>query len=160
MHLQIPPKYKIYLVGLPSEFYEIPGQNDRSALNRLFFFCFVLFSGAFHVLFMKRATFHTKSATFPSNKQNQVNVCIHAPCTHTCTTCNTKYYQNLIYLVGLPSVLYETPGQIDRSVFNQLFLLLFRCFSWKVSLFIKKATLLMKTNKTRSVCVYICTIYI
>ena len=34
-----------------------------------------------------------------------------------------------IYLVGLPSALCERPGQNGRSVLNQLFLLLFRCFS-------------------------------
>ena len=33
-----------------------------------------------------------------------------------------------IYLAGLPSVLYETPGQNKRSVLNQMFLLLFSCF--------------------------------
>ena len=90
-------------------------------------------------------------------------MCIHVPFIHTCTT---KYYQNMIYLVGLPSVLYERPGQNERSVLNKVFLLFFRCFSVlfmyfsrKASLFIQKVPLFMKTNKTRSICVYTCTIY-
>ena len=64
-----------------------------------------------------------------------------------------------IYLVGLPSVLYKTPGHNERSVLNQMFLLLFMCFSEKVLVFIQKVPLCMKTNKTRSICVYTCTIY-
>ena len=36
-----------------------------------------------------------------------------------------------IYLVGLPSALYERPGQNERSVLNQLFLLLFWWFHMK-----------------------------
>ena len=113
----------IYLVGLPSVLYERPDQNERSMLNH----CFCCFSGAFHsfscafhVLFMKGTTFHTKSITFHENKQNQVNMCVYI------------YHQTppkyKIYLVGLPSVLYERPGQNERPVLNQLFLLLFRCF--------------------------------
>ena len=51
---------------------------------------------------------------------------IHAP--HAPT--NTHVYHQIppnhkIYIVGLPSVLYETPGLNERSVLNQLFLLLF-----------------------------------
>ena len=41
-----------------------------------------------------------------------------------------------IYLIGIPSVLYETPGHIERFVLYQLFLLLFSekhsPFQWKV----------------------------
>ena len=44
-----------------------------------------------------------------------------------------------IYLVGLPSVLYERPGQNERPVLNQLFLLLFRCFNAFHILFMKSA---------------------
>ena len=87
-------------------------------------------------------------------------VCIHVPFTHTCTT---KYHHNMIYLVGLPSVLYERPGQNERSVLNQQFLLFFWCFSVlfmkSAPLFIQKVPLFMKTNKTMSICVYTCTIY-
>ena len=36
VHHQIPSKYKIYLVGLPSVLYETPGQNERSVLNQWF----------------------------------------------------------------------------------------------------------------------------
>ena len=158
-------------------------------LNQLFFlFAFQYFS-------WKAPVFIQKSTDYHENQQNQVNMCaymhhlhIHAP----------HAPQNMIYLVGLPSVLlwntrpkwdlcwiscfccfsgsfhekchfscekglssvlYERAGQNERSVLNQLFLLLFRCFSWKVLLFIWKAPLFMKTNKTRSICVYTCTIY-
>ena len=85
----------------------------------------------------------------------------YAPFTHTCTTkhasvyrCTTYTYMHhihtcaphaslntcvhcqtppkiMIYLVGPPSALYERPGQNERSVLNQLFLFLLRCFSWK-----------------------------
>ena len=113
----------IYLVGLPSVLYERPGQNERPVLNQmflLFFRCFSVLSCAFHVLFMKSTTFHTKSATFHENKQDQVNMCV-----YIYHQISPKYN---IYLVGLPSVLYERPGQNERPVLNQLFLLLFRCF--------------------------------
>ena len=85
---------------------------------------------AFRVLFIESAGFHAKSTTFHENQQKQVNVCIHVPFTHTGTT---KYHQNMIYLVGLPSVLYERPGQNDKPVliqlFSRCFSLLFMCFS-------------------------------
>ena len=55
VHHQIPPKYKIYPVGLPSVLYETPGPNERSVLNQLFLVFFIVlfhFSGencnAFH----------------------------------------------------------------------------------------------------------------
>ena len=118
IHHQIPPKYKIYLVGLPSVLYKTSGQNKRSVLNQLLL---LLFS-AFH----RKCWFHTKSATFHEIHQNQANMCIHVPFIHTCTT---TYQQKMIYLVGLPSVLYERPGQNETSVFNQMFLLFFSCFS-------------------------------
>ena len=45
---------------------------------------------------------------------------IHAPPNkHVHHQITSKYK---IYLVGLPSVLYETPGQNERSVLNQWFL--------------------------------------
>ena len=40
MHHQIPPKYNIYLVGLPSVLYETPGHNERSVLNQMFLLLF------------------------------------------------------------------------------------------------------------------------
>ena len=64
-----------------------------------------------------------------------------------------------IYLVGFSSVLYKTPGHNERSVLNQMFLLFFMCFSEKVLVFMEKVPHFMKTNKTMSICVYICTIY-
>ena len=45
MHHQIPPKYKRYLVGLPSVLYERPSQNKRPVLNQLFLLIF----SAFHL---------------------------------------------------------------------------------------------------------------
>ena len=44
-----------------------------------------------------------------------------------------------IYQVGLPSALYERPGQNERSVLNQVFLLLFRCLKHIFSCFSRKA---------------------
>ena len=122
---------------------------------------FSCFSGAFqsfHVFFMKSTTFHTKSATFNENKQDQVNMCV-----YIYHQISPKYN---IHLVGLPCLLYERPGQNKRPVLNQLFLLLFRyfqCFSHtfhkKHQLFIQKWPCFMKTNKIGSICVYTCTIY-
>ena len=40
MHHQIPPKCKIYPVGLPSVLYETPGHNERSVLNQVFLLLF------------------------------------------------------------------------------------------------------------------------
>ena len=77
MHHQIPPKYKIYLVGLPFVLYERPSQNERSVLNQLFLLLFRCFS----VFFMYFSWKQTKPGLY---------VCIHAPFTHTCTT---KYHQ-------------------------------------------------------------------
>ena len=66
VHHQIPPKYKIYLVGLPSVLYETPGPNERSVLNQLFLVLFiVLFT--FQVLFMKTTMLFMKTATFHEN---------------------------------------------------------------------------------------------
>ena len=69
IHHQIPPKYKIYLVGLPSVLYKTPGQNKRSILNQLFLLIF----SAFH----RKCWFHTKSATFHENQQNHVNMYVY-----------------------------------------------------------------------------------
>ena len=155
LHIHAPPnttKYKIYLVGLPSVLYERPGQNERSVLNQLFLLLFMCFSCAFdekHHFSCKKC--HTFMKT---NKTRSI-------CVYTCTIYTYMHHQippkYKIYLVGLPSVLYERPGQNERSVLNQLFLLFFRC-AFHV-LFIQKVPLFMKTNKTRSICVYTCTIY-
>ena len=117
MHHQIPPKYKIYVVGLPSVLYERPGQNERSVLKQLFLLLFKCFSSAFHVLFMK------------TNKTRSI-------CVYTCTIYTYMHHMHhqippkyKTYLVGLPSVLYERPGQNERSVLNQLFFVTFQCFS-------------------------------
>ena len=64
VHHQIPPKYKIYPVGLPSVLYERPGQNERSVLNQLFLLLFRCFSWKARVLFTKSATFHEKHRCF------------------------------------------------------------------------------------------------
>ena len=150
MHHQIPPKYKIYLVGLPSVHYERPGQNETSVLNQLFFV-------AFQVLFM---CFSWKSATFHENQENQVNMCVYMHHLHIHAPPITTKYK--IYLVDLPSVLYERSGQNETSVLNQLFLWLsgaFHVLLMKAPLFIQEVPLFMKTKKTRSICVYTCTIY-
>ena len=155
MHHQIPPKCKIYLVGLPSVLYKTPGLNKRSMLNQLF--CW------FSVLFIESAGFIQKVPLFMKTNKNR-SVCVytctiytymhyHIPtkmiykmfmktnkigsiCVYTCTIYTYIYHMHhqippkyKIYLVGLPSVLYERPSQNERSVLNQLFLLLFRCFT-------------------------------
>ena len=121
MHHQIPPKYKIYLVGLSSVLYERPGQNERDVFS---IGCFCCFSCAFHrkVHWFSCKKYHI---SWKPTKPGQY-VCIHVPFTHTYTTCTTKYHQNMIYLVGLPSVLYERPGQNERDVFS---IGCFCCFS-------------------------------
>ena len=48
VHHQIPPKYKIYPVGLPSVLYETPGPNERSMLNQLFLVLFYENRNTFH----------------------------------------------------------------------------------------------------------------
>ena len=123
MHHQIPPKYKIYLVGLPSVLYERPGQNERSVLNQLFLLLFRCFSWKVPLFIQKVPLF------MKTNKTRSI-------CVYTCTIYTYMHHihhqippKYKIYLVGLPSVLYETPGQNERSVLNQLFLLLFMCFS-------------------------------
>ena len=153
MHHQIPPKYKIYLVGLPSVLYERPGQNETSVLNQLFLLIFRCFSCAFYEkvpLFMK------------TNKTRSI-------CVYTCTIYTYRHHQippittkYKIYLIELPLVLYERSGQNETSVLNQLFLWLsgaFHVLLMKAPLFIQEVPLFMKTIKTRSVCVYTCTIY-
>ena len=88
-------------------------------------------------------------------------------CVYTCTIYTYIHHihhqippKYKIYLVGLPSVLYETPGQNKRSMLNQLFFCCFSCaFHRKCWFSCKKVPHFMKTNKTMSICVYTCTIY-
>ena len=127
------------------------------------FCCFQVLFSDFHRKCWHHFSYKKCHFSWKPTKPGQY-VCIHGPFTHTCTT---KYHQNTkIYLVGLPSVLYERPGQNERSVLNQLFLLFFMCFSvlfmyfsWKASLFIQRVPTFMRKNRTRSICVYTCTIY-
>ena len=118
-HHQIPPKYKIYLAGFSSVLYKTPGHNERYVLNEMF----CCFSCAFH----RKCWFSWRKyhISWKSTKQCQY-MCIHVPFTHTCTT---KYHQNMIYLVGLPSVLYERPGQKWKICVESAVLLFFWCFS-------------------------------
>ena len=82
-------------------------------------------------------------------------VCILVPFTHTCTT---KYHQNMIYLVGLPSVLYERPGQMRDLCWISCFCCFscaFQSFSWKASLFIQRVpTFMRKTEPGQYVCIH------
>ena len=92
-------------------------------------------------------------------------------CVYTYIIYTYMHHQNnnkiMIYLVDLPSLLYERPGQNERPVLNQLFLLFFRYFQCFSHVFFMKSTTvsykkwqcLMKTNKIGSICVYTCTIY-
>ena len=143
----ITTKYKIYLVDLPSVLYERSGQNETSVLNQLFLWL----SGAFHVLLMKALLFiqEVYQSSWKPSKLGQY-VCIHALFTHTCTT---KYHQNIRYtLLAFP--LYSMKDQVKMR--HLCWISCFCCFS---GAFHKKVPLFMKTNKTRSICVYTCTIY-
>ena len=85
-------------------------------------------------------------------------MCIHVPFTHTCTT---KYYQNMIYLIDLPSVLYERPGQNERSVLNKVefflfFQVLFSPFYEKHHFSYKKCHILWKqTKQVQYACIHV-----
>ena len=129
MHHEIPPKCKIYLVGLPSVLYETPGHNERSVLNQLFLSLFRCFS----------CTFNEKSHfSWKQTKPGQY-VCIHAPFTHTCTT---KYHQNVRY-TQLAFPLYSMKHQVIMR--DLCWISCFCCFSvkstvsWKVQCFSWKA---------------------
>ena len=153
-HHHIPPKYKIYLVGLPSVLYERPGQNERSVLNQLFLLLFSAFHRKCWQFSYKKCHFSWKPT-----KPGQY-VCIHVPFTHTCTT----KYQPKYDIPSWPSLctLWKTRSKWEICVESDVFVVfqvLFMCFSWKAPLFIQKVPLFMKTNKTRSICVYTCTIY-
>ena len=137
MHHHIPTKM-IYLVGLPSVLYERPGQNERPVLNQMFLLFYSCFFSPLHVLFIKSTTFHTKSATFHENKQDQVNMCV-----YIYHQISPKYN---IYLVGLPSVLYELPGQNERPVLNQTFCCFLDVFNAFHIIFMKSATFHTKSG--------------
>ena len=109
--------------------------------------CFSFFRCAFHVFFTFQVLFidapYTHTCTICTYMHHQMcadyHMHIHAPhactikgtyiCAHACTTKYTCHHQippkHKIYIVGLPSVFYETPGQNETPVLNQLFLLLF-----------------------------------
>ena len=145
-HHQIPPKYKIYLVSLPSVLYDTPGWNERFVF---WISCFCCFSCAFY----RRCWFLYKKyhISWKTRKPGQY-VCIPVPFTHTCTT---KYHQNMIYLVGLPLVLYERPGQNERSVLNQLFLLFSGAFHEKCTTFHRKSATFHENKQNHvNMCVY------
>ena len=66
VHHQIPPKYKIYPVGLPSVLYETPGPNERSVLNQLFLVLFIVlftFQVKTTMLFTKTTMLFMKTTT-------------------------------------------------------------------------------------------------
>ena len=108
---QISPKYNIYLVGLPSVLYERPGQNERPMLNQLFLLLFRFFQCFSHT-FYEKCHFSYKKWQFlwKQTKLSQY-VCIHAPFTHTCTTCTTKHHQNIRY-TWLAFSLYSMKDQV------------------------------------------------
>ena len=152
MHHQIPPKYKIYLVGLPCELYERPGQNKRPVLNQLFLLLFRYFQRFSHTFHKKHQLFIQKWPCFM--KTNKIG----SICVYTCTIYTHMHHMHhqippnyKIYLVGLPSVLYERPSQNERFVLNQLFLLLFSAFHL---LLMKRATFHENKQNQVNICVY------
>ena len=168
LHIHAPPNTTKYhqLIRYTLLAFPLYSMKDQVKMRHpCWISCFCCFSGAFHVFLMKALLFIQEVPLFfmkkchfswKPTKPGQY-VCIHALFTHTCTT---KYDQiplkYKIYFAGFPSVLYERPGQNEISVLNQLFMWLFRYFSCA---FHEKVPLFMKTNKTRSICVYTCTIY-
>ena len=118
---------------------------------------------------------YTHTCTHVHHMHHQLQVHIYASFTHTCTTkhicvhrCTIyTYVQHMntcsphaslntyvhhqtppkikIYLVSIPSALYERPCQNDRYVLNSAVLLLFRCFSYESTLFMKAQVLFTKS---------------
>ena len=85
LHHQIPPKYKIYL-SWPSlcTLWNTRSKWEICVESAVFV--------AFHVLFIESAGFHTKSATFHENQQNQVNMCVYMHHLHIHAPPNTKIW--------------------------------------------------------------------
>ena len=89
---------------------------------------------------------YTHTCTHVHDMHYELQVHIYAPFTHTCTTkhicvhrCTYTPPKIKIYLVSIPSALYERPGQNERYVLNSALLLLFRCFSYEKCTFHKSA---------------------
>ena len=154
IHHQVPPKYKIYLVGLPSVLYKTPGHNKRCVLNQLF----LLLSGAFQWF---SCTFHEK-CHFSWKKTRSI-------CVYTCTIYTYKLHQipikYNIYIVGIPSVLMK-----HQVIMRDLCWI--RCFCCFSVLFTKSASFHKKkhdfpwkpTKPDQYVCIHVpfthtCTIY-
>ena len=94
------------------------------------FSCPLHFSGDFHVLFTFQVCFSGKVLLFMKTSKTRL-ICVYT-CTIYTYMCHMHRQVPLkysIYLVGLCSVLYERPCKDERFVWNQLFLLLLRCFS-------------------------------
>ena len=142
IHHQIPPKYKIYLVGLPSVLYKT-GKNKRSMLNQLFLLILVLF--------IESAGFIQKVPLFGKNNKTR------SICVYMCTI-YTYMHHHIPTKNDIPSwpslwTLWKTRSKWETCVKSDVFVV-FQSFSWKAPLFIQKVPLFMKTNKTRSICVY------
>ena len=102
--------------------------------------------------YMHHVHIHTPHA--PPHAPPNTCVCIFTPYTYRCITCKHVHQMHhqtpskyKIYLVGLPSELYERPGKNERYVLNQLFLLLFRCFSVLFRCFSHENHHCVKSNK-------------
>ena len=66
---QMPIKYNIYIVGIPS----VLMKHQVIMRDLCWIRCFCCFS----MLFTKNASFHKKSMTFHENHQNQINMCVY-----------------------------------------------------------------------------------
>ena len=123
MHHQIPPKYD--LASWPSlcTLWKTRSKWEICVESAVFV--------VFQVLFMKSAPLFIQKVPLFMKTNKTISICV-----YTCTIYTYIHHihhqippKYKIYLVGLPSVLYKTPGQNKRSVLNQLFLLLSMCFS-------------------------------
>ena len=156
LHIHAPPNTTKYHQSIRYTLLAFPlyTMKDQVKMRHLCWIsCFCCFSGAFHVLFMKKCHFSWKP-----RKPGQY-VCIHAPFTHTCTT---NLPQNIRY-TWLTFPLYYMKDQVKMRHLCWIscfcgFQVLFMCFWWKHYFLYKKCNFSWKL-KTRSICVYTCTIY-
>ena len=145
MHHQIPPKYDIPSWPSLCTLWKTRSKWEICVESAIFVVFQVLFS-PFHE---KCTTFHTKSATF----HDQVNMCVYM-IHHIHHQIPPKYK---IYLVAFPLYSWHQV-EIRDLCFESAVFVAFVLFIEGAG-FLLKVPLFMKTNKTRSICVYTWTIY-
>ena len=123
LHHQIPPKCKIYLVGLPSVLYERPDQNEISVLNQLF----LLFLRFFSVVFICfSCTFHEKCSFSYKKCYFSWKLTKPAQCVYTCIIYTYMHHENIRYS-KLAFPLYSMKDQVKMRDLS--WISCFCCFS-------------------------------